>query len=338
MINLNLLPLLLHFLILSCCCWCYFTVSAGGIDICDGYNSKMFCNCIINNKDNVDASCYVLNLTSPEDPFWTNFTGRFHVLKISGFNRVHLEYFPKAIFINTRDSLTDIIFSDHKFRTLPSYSFKDMSQLKSIEFTLCLLEYINNNVFVNLPKLEKIIFNSNNFSTLPNMFNNVPALKELFLEDNQIVTIAPNAFINLNNLTYLSLDRNRIRSIKSADFIGLDNVKVFEIRENRIKTLGSQLFQNMPNVETLDLSHNQIESIQMDTFINMKKLQEISLENNRLNHIGTHFFTVENLVKVNLMNNKLQALSKISFQRPTQKRYVLMKIGSKFFLLHFILI
>ncbi|OTF72621.1 leucine-rich transmembrane protein, partial [Euroglyphus maynei] len=162
-------------------------------------------------------------------------------LKLSGYNNFTLRQFPKILFQTQtlRDSLHDVILSDLQFRTLPTGAFKDMSQIRLIEISLCSRIEIQTNTFDNLPRLEKIVMTKNNIPRLPRMFRNVPSLREIYFEDNNISTFERGVFESLKNLNYLTLDNNKIHTLSSYYFDGLTELNTLELRYNQIKHLPS---------------------------------------------------------------------------------------------------
>ncbi|OTF82931.1 hypothetical protein BLA29_014301, partial [Euroglyphus maynei] len=109
-----------------------------------------------------------------------------------------------------------------------------------------------------------------------------------------------------------------------------------ELRYNQIKHLPSRVFEKLSKLEILDLSHNEIKDIDEGAFIGLIQLKELQMEFNKLKYIGTQLRIMANLIEIDLDGNELQALSKYSFHRPDQKRFVHMKIRSKFFSICFI--
>ncbi|KAH9528214.1 hypothetical protein DERF_002175 [Dermatophagoides farinae] len=301
-----------------------------GNNICGATVNFLYCNC--DNHDNaLEADCFTIgeNISS-NDPKWQWFSKYKSLkrLKLSGYNNVTLQKFPKILFQSQtlRNSLHDVVLSDLQFKTLPTGSFQNMSQLLLVDISLCSLMEIQTNAFDNLIRLEKIAMTKNNISTLPRMFRNVPSLRELFLEDNNITKFERGVFESLENLNYLTLDNNKIQTLSSYYFDGLVELNSLDLRYNQIEHLPSRVFEKLSKLEILDLSHNKIVDIDEEAFVGLKQLKELQIKNNKLKQIGTQLRVMENLIEIDLDDNEIQALSKYSFYRPDQKRFVSMKL------------
>lgn len=312
------------------------TIVNGNNNICGATENFLFCNC--DNGDNAqEAACFTLgeNILA-NDAKWDLFAEHKSLkrLKLSGYNNVSLRQFPQKLFNNQtlRDSLHDVILSDLQFKTLPTGAFKNMGQVRLIEISLGSRMEIQENAFDNLTSLEKIVMTKNNITKLPRMFRNVSSLREIYFEDNNIVTFERGVFKPLKNLNYLTLDNNKIETLSAYYFDGLVELNSLDLRFNQIKHLPSRVFEQLTKLEILDLSHNQIEDIDEKAFVGLIQLKELQMKFNKLTHIGTQLRIMANLIEIDLDGNQLQALSKYSFHRPDQKRFVNIKIRGKFFL------
>ena len=83
----------------------------------------------------------------------------------------------------------------------------------------------------------------------PNLFRNLISLKELYLNQNTILSISADHFKNLNSLIGIKLQRNQIKGV-----------------------LNKGLFRNNTNLNWVDLSKNAITGIARDTWLPMKTL------------------------------------------------------------------
>lgn len=88
-------------------------------------------------------------------------------------------------------------------------------------------------------------------------FSNLDNLKELYLNNNRIVTID---FTNndLKKLTKLDLSYNQIKILNRASLDSLANLKYFNLTHNRIKWMSSTILQIFWKLETLDISLNHL--------------------------------------------------------------------------------
>lgn len=140
---------------------------------------------------------------------------------------------------------------------------------------------------INKFEVENLALKNLNLTRLP-LFNNLNALKDIRISDNNISKLGSRSFFNLSNLYYLDLQNNNIQILKEMAFDAL-----FEL-------------------EDLNLSNNLLTSIPK-TFHNLLKLKELKLSNNRIQSINPYFFGNDNkeFKSLDLTGNLLKSLNSI---------------------------
>ncbi|XP_022231450.2 insulin-like growth factor-binding protein complex acid labile subunit [Drosophila obscura] len=118
--------------------------------------------------------------------------------------------------------------------------------------------------------LETIKLDHNNISKIPIL--QTYAVKNLYLGNNQIDSIAIGAFQNLSEMTSLDLSHNKLTSkvllpdvfrgpYTVTDFKALYNLKSLNLGHNDLHFLDADLFEHVPNLEELILCSNNFQII-----------------------------------------------------------------------------
>lgn len=308
-----------------------FTVVAGEESICDLNHSIIYCRC---DYDNTEVLCYSTNTTqaTPIHPVWDLFRGMpIQKLKFSAFHSQTLNFIPKRSIDYLSDTLTSLTLSDLDLTTLETGTFSNLKALETLEISISKRMVVKENAFFSLPKLEKVTLNEINLANLCDMFENVPALLELYLENNEIQEIDDGAFSSLNSLSFLALERNLIKHVNRKTFVGLRKLKSLEMSHNKLNFLQPYTFTEMPELQKIDLSHNEIRLIDTDAFDGLKFIGEINLSHNRLHQLpGSVFSSNTELDVVELGFNNFEHLSRQVFYNTAKKRFIRIKFQGMF--------
>ena len=306
-------------------------------NICDLDYKVMFCNC--DDADHAtDVTCFATSHNSTVDnPVWDSFANqnKISILKLSAYNGRQFNYFPARILSHLSESLTRLTISQLNFTTLPSGAIKQMPKLEEIDFNLCEHMSIERDAFQTLPRLKKITFSQSNLATMVDMFEDVPRLEEIYLENNHISAIEPKAFSALGFLKYLYLEQNEIQHIVRDTFVGLATLHELNMNRNRLKYLPPFVFSEMRKLTQIELSSNEIAMIDADAFTGLPNLQVVKLDKNRLRTFpaGGVFSGSRQLAVVDIGFNEFEYLSWQVFYQPADKRYIRMRIkGMSFYI------
>jgi Leucine-rich repeat (LRR) protein len=149
-----------------------------------------------------------------------------------------------------------------------------------------------------------------------NTFLNATKLQVLYLNSNNISTLAPDAFRGAPNLDYLDLGFNQLSSIDVNAFRGLLKLQQLYLQNNKLTTLNPQTFAPLSLLDIIFLGFNQIGSLDKDIFRNLTRLTHLSLDNNSLQTLDATIFSKNTkLLYLYLNNNKVNALSNKMFQQ-----------------------
>ncbi|OQV19454.1 hypothetical protein BV898_06445 [Hypsibius exemplaris] len=110
------------------------------------------------------------------------------------------------------------------------------------------------------------------------------SLRELYVDDNDIMLLKRDTIPQLPNLKTLSLSRNKLQSLAPGIFASLPNLTRLDLHKNRLSSLDSDEFSNghtqLQLLESLDMSSNGIYQIARGAFDGLPKLRSLMLGDN----------------------------------------------------------
>lgn len=187
-----------------------------------------------------------------------------------------------------------------------------------------IMELIEDKLSITIPELELIQHNKlgyklkNGFVTELSIFSircdkvfdiicSLSKLEKLLLNKTNITTISFSIH-KLRNLIYLDLKNNSINYIPK-ELLQLPCLKYLDLSFNNLKTF--KTFKNdLPSLEIIILDHNDLEEVNFSAN-SCNNLLECHLNNNKLFHVDVD--NLKSLRYLALQNNKLCCLPKIGF-------------------------
>ena len=104
----------------------------------------------------------------------------------------------------------------------------------------------------------------------------------IFLQNNQISTIADNAFMENGNCEDLKLDHNKLENIRYKMFKGLHSLKWLDLSKNYIIHIESRSFADLTNLQVLYLADNYLKTLSEDILPKGHNLSNLKLHGNPL--------------------------------------------------------
>ena len=145
------------------------------------------------------------------------------------------------------------------------------------------IDSIADDTFENLPNLQTLSLSYNKLTSLnnPSLFKSLTSLKRLFIENNQLATLASSSFLGLTNLVELFLNDNKLTQLDSLLFQSLRSIQRLDLSYNQLSTLNDvNIFSRLSNIRELDLEANRLVSIDGLIFVGLNNLERVYLENN----------------------------------------------------------
>ena len=144
----------------------------------------------------------------------------------------------------------------------------------------------------------------NCFRGLPQVVCQLTELRELFLNNNQIVHL-PEEFPNLKNLEILDLQYNQLKALPVC-VCSLTSLKQLKLENNQIETIPPEVGQ-LTKLRELYLKSNKIQYLP-SSITQLSSLEELHLTDNLLRHLPNRLEGLTSLKQLHLANNKLRFL------------------------------
>ena len=162
----------------------------------------------------------------------------------------------------------------------------------------------NINALDNMPALEELYLGNNWLLSLPTNIGNLTGLRTLDVKLGGITTL-PTWIDNLTQLRFLNMYGNALTGVP-ADIGNLANLQTLWLFNNDIASLPTE-FGNLTGLKTLRLSNNNLTSLPA-TFGNLTGLTYIDLQSNLLTSLPTTFGNLVNLQTWIMYNNQITSI------------------------------
>ena len=257
----------------------------------------------------------------------------FNVIDLNLSNCL-LNEFENGVF-DTLFHLKSINLSNNLIGNTDNRLFKLNTNLTAINLRHNYLEWINRTTFLMLTNLETLDLSYNFIKKLSNDCLIGVNLKELYINNNLIVSISSNAFDSIPNLTRLALNDNKITNLDYDTFYVAIKVQYLNLNNNRLESLHSMLFLELNDLTILYLSNNVISNnIKYGIFASTQNLIELDLSNNNIDSVGENVFDNCSKLKVlSLTVFKKFPCRSIALLTSLQK-FQLVYVFAKYYYLH----
>lgn len=180
------------------------------------------------------------------------------------------------------------------------------------------------------PHVYDLTNNSINDYIYRDAFVNLPILRSLHLNRNNISIVHDRAFKYLNSLRELELNDNQITVVKRDNFHGLSNLLRLDLSNNLISMIGERSFVEMPVLAELNLDQNQIEYISERALDGMRNLRKLLLSENQLVTLSSDFLV--GAPGVNFLDLRKNVLKTMTFDSIKPIVFNLYSTDSQFYL------
>ncbi|XP_023290005.1 relaxin receptor 1 [Orussus abietinus] len=165
--------------------------------------------------------------------------------------------------------------------------------LKSLE----LLKADNNSIEIadlsdleNSTSLEFLDLNRNLLTTPGLILPFLPALDQLFLDENRLESITESLFSGLPRLKSLSLEGNYIQTIDANAFQSLAELTELNLAHNQLVTIPPHVFRPVGNLTKLLIGYNPFENLPISLFSPLGNLQSLDLQEIDMDNVGENMF------------------------------------------------
>lgn len=186
--------------------------------------------------------------------------------------------------------ITTLNMESNKIATIPDDVFSGLNKLLHLDLTSCDIQLTSSAAFDGLDKLTVLNLNKNKLINIP---KNLPStLVNLYLDNNEIMTIVDKSFSNLAYLQELRIRYNKVQTLEQDSFVGLLQLSKLSLYDNNIATLPGKVFAPLVRLISLDLAANNLASIQYskDRLFSLGSLIYLNLADNKLSYLQPDFF------------------------------------------------
>lgn len=199
---------------------------------------------------------------------------------------------------------------------LKSHHIGKLIFIRNCYFSHLLIEqFLNNNIDYsdrltnNLIKLE-LLNRTKLLLTHLNEVDIVYDLKEIKLDNRNILLIEQDVFQDMSKLIQIDLSSNRLTKIPNRTFTGLHSLKLLNLSQNRLESIEPGTFNGLVSLQDLNLSCNELNILDSSVFNSLSSLRRLDLSFNELTHLDSLTFNqLNNLKELYLNDNKLVALN-----------------------------
>ena len=122
------------------------------------------------------------------------------------------------------------------------------------------------------------------------MFHNLSLLEELNFQTVGVIKIHENTFEGLNNLNHLNLSHNNLTNLPENVFQPLVNLSWVSLAYNFLEKLPEVLFHNNTKLERIIIGHNKIKTLDSNFFINNTALTYFYADENKFEKLPRNLF------------------------------------------------
>nr|XP_025966827.1 nyctalopin-like [Dromaius novaehollandiae] len=166
----------------------------------------------------------------------------------------NMRYVPRAF--GNLSSLATLSLEGNHIEALGRDSLRDLEALYELNLRRNRIWIIQTGAFAKLLRLGVLNLGHNHIADLPNrLFDGLIQLKTLHLEANRLTGVGC-AFRQLPNLRSLYLNNNQLSSISPSAFARLTKLRFLHLNKNNLSSLPARLLAQLPGLKHVFLAHN----------------------------------------------------------------------------------
>lgn len=211
-------------------------------------------------------------------------------------------------FLTTLSELQSVDLSYNRLRNVTARNFYDLEDLVYLNLAGNFIEYIADDAFRNLIRLEILELQENSLvelstACLVNVSNDeadlsvnasynkittlvggrLATISVLDLSHNLLESLSRSFFDSVGpHLRQLFLAHNRLTQVEVLASAGLPALQVLTLRHNNISVVRRRAFSDTPALQLLDLSHNRLAQLSAEQFHALRRLRLLRLRHNEL--------------------------------------------------------
>lgn len=216
-----------------------------------------------------------------------------------------LPAFPITIF-QTFPNVSQVKLISTGIEVLEENDFINAVALKNLHLQLNYIRLISKTSFAYAISLEELTLSGNRIQVVENFsFETLKNLIKLDLQQNNLTNLTANLLAGADNLREIYLNDNQIDTIADGALYAESLERIY-LQDNRLKVLSMDLLTGTPALYGIDLSGNQLVSVE-GIFNKCSNLTVIGLKRNILETIDLmEFASLPSLMMLSLESNHLK--------------------------------
>lgn len=213
---------------------------------------------------------------------------------------------PKAF----KGKIRELTIQNNALRTLRDDIFEEEIVVNFLNLNRNGITLIEGGVFRNVLHLTRVDISENLIKHLDENVLANPFIRTLVLKENLLEHITSKMFQNLPRLETLFLDDNKISAFETGSFSLSGLSPYLSLRGNQLENITNKIVSSAKSSVNVDLSNNKIKNLSRGAFT---KIRHLNLNGNQLEHISAGLFSSTEIKTLNLSNNKVNRISKGAF-------------------------
>lgn len=176
--------------------------------------------------------------------------------------------------------LTHLNLSYNIISSINSQAFMTLKHLKSLDLTRNYIGSIDSGTFMYNMKLEWLSLSDNPTFTLPNKGFHIPNLLFWNLSYCSVQNIHLDTFKEMEKLRQLYLNNNKIVSLNERVFRYLNQLQTLDLCYNALQNIDAPVFSHLSELRLLSLCHNNVGRISITFLDAVIRIGKVDLEGN----------------------------------------------------------
>uniref|UniRef100_A0A182FIM6 Uncharacterized protein n=2 Tax=Anopheles albimanus TaxID=7167 RepID=A0A182FIM6_ANOAL len=198
-----------------------------------------------------------------------------------------------------------------------------LKELQSLDLSQNRLIQLHPDLFAANRRLHTVDLSRNHIHYVSGLFANLPLLREIFINENNVLELTDDCFANSTSLKVIYLEHNAIQRLDGRTLATLAGLEQLFLSHNLIRRVPVQFFESTPALLSIALDDNEIDELDGRVFRRLGRLREARLNGNRLQVIEERLFAgTEELMELHLQANRLSVIERGAFQACQQLQYI----------------
>ncbi|XP_032437375.1 toll-like receptor 13 isoform X2 [Xiphophorus hellerii] len=251
----------------------------------------------------VSRNCTFLNWDIPDKTLLRNITHLYTsqpCLSFKGFQKVlrsldslnhlrlnNMDRFIKKELLSTVCTIPTLRKLDLFYNYLNNLTLKLAlcSQLTALDLGETHIKELSKGSIKSMTILQTLSVRANQLSEVPYDIRNLPTLKILNIELNQITKLSCDNFVNTTHLTELYLQNNYITKLKRCVFGNLTNLKILNLSKNNLRKLENVFKLTLHRLEVLNISDNKVTDLETGVFQGLQSIKHLNVASRSIERV-----------------------------------------------------